>query len=84
MCYFLDYVSAIMTKNVDQSILISDMLDFGSAHFSMELMRAAIEVSGTLFTQRMVKVYILNAGYIFWFIYGSVKPFLLQRQRDRI
>lgn len=49
MCYFLDYVSAIMTKNVDQSILISDMLDFGSAHFSMELMRAAIEVSGVSF-----------------------------------
>jgi len=32
----------------------------------------------------LVKVYVLNAGYIFWFLYGSVKPFLLQRQKDRI
>ena len=46
MCYFLDYVSAIMTSNVDQAVLINDMQDFNSSHFSMELMRAAIEVSG--------------------------------------
>jgi len=46
MCYFLDYIAAIMTSNVDQGVLIIDMEDFSTSHFSMELMKAAIEVSG--------------------------------------
>ena len=94
MCYLIDYAGTLMKPNVDQYLIVCDMLNFGWSKFNMEIMKACIEVSGvsfffpsffqTLYSQRVYKVLVLNPGYVFSMMYSSVKPFLLERQRQRI
>lgn len=46
MCYFVDFLCAQMTPNVDNFLVIMDLEGFGYKNFSLDMWKSAIEVSG--------------------------------------
>lgn len=84
MVILLDYCSSIMPPNVDTFIMIYELSDTGYANLYLEIAKRIIAVSQTQFVTRVFRIYVVNSSFTTRMIYGSVKPFLHERARQKV
>ena len=79
-----DYLYSTMPSNCDNCIWIFDIDNLGLSQLYMDELKAIIKFVSEVFQNTNNKTVVVNSGFIAKMGWNMIKPFLEQRQVDKI
>ncbi|CAN6471897.1 unnamed protein product [Victoria cruziana] len=84
LVYGIDKICASMKEGQEKFVVIGDLEGWGYANCDVRAHLAAVEMMQDYYPERLGKVYLLHAPYLFWTAWKLVYPFIDGHTRKKI